>query len=159
MNTQQAYINGFVKRASEYGYSREQALGILKTSGIGDYLNRAIAPLKDSLQSAGYNASVDALQEGAGLPHHVADYGMKTLNSEDISKGINNLFTNKYNSDVFAQEHPLLNSASSFLKEHNIDPTTAAMAAGGAGLLGGGYLLGKHLHNKKQQQSAYQPEE
>ena len=30
MNTQQAYINGFVKRASEYGYSEEQALGILK---------------------------------------------------------------------------------------------------------------------------------
>jgi hypothetical protein len=30
MNTQQAYINGFVKRASYYGYSQEQALHILK---------------------------------------------------------------------------------------------------------------------------------
>ena len=33
MNTQgQAYLEGFVKRASEYGYSREQALELLKTS-------------------------------------------------------------------------------------------------------------------------------
>ena len=30
MSTQQAYINGFVKRAAQYGYSHNQALGILK---------------------------------------------------------------------------------------------------------------------------------
>jgi hypothetical protein len=30
MTTQQAYINGFIKRASEYGYSESQAIEILK---------------------------------------------------------------------------------------------------------------------------------
>jgi hypothetical protein len=30
MNTQRAYINGFVKRASEYGYTNEHAIELLK---------------------------------------------------------------------------------------------------------------------------------
>jgi len=30
MNTEQAYINGFVKRASEYGYNQQEALEIYK---------------------------------------------------------------------------------------------------------------------------------
>lgn len=34
MNTQEAYINGFVKRASEYGYSEDQAVELLKQSGF-----------------------------------------------------------------------------------------------------------------------------
>jgi hypothetical protein len=29
MNTEQAYINGFVKRAMEYGYSQKEAMDIL----------------------------------------------------------------------------------------------------------------------------------
>ena len=32
MNTQQAYINGFVKRASEYGLSQREAIELLKQS-------------------------------------------------------------------------------------------------------------------------------
>ena len=36
MNTQQAYINGFVKRAAEYGYSEEDALGLLKKADTQD---------------------------------------------------------------------------------------------------------------------------
>jgi hypothetical protein len=34
MNTQQAYINGFVKRANEYGINEEQASTLLKKGGI-----------------------------------------------------------------------------------------------------------------------------
>ena len=37
MNTQQAYINGFVKRASEYGFTREEALklaGVAEDAGL-----------------------------------------------------------------------------------------------------------------------------
>lgn len=33
MNTEQAYINGFVKRASEYGYSEDETMEILKQAG------------------------------------------------------------------------------------------------------------------------------
>ena len=37
MNTQQAYIKGFVKRASEYGFTREEALklaGMAEDAGL-----------------------------------------------------------------------------------------------------------------------------
>ena len=37
MNTQkQAYIEGFVKRAAEYGFSENEAVKLLKQSGIAD---------------------------------------------------------------------------------------------------------------------------
>jgi hypothetical protein len=35
MTTQQAYINGFVKRASEYGYSPTAAIALLKSAQPG----------------------------------------------------------------------------------------------------------------------------
>ena len=167
MDTQQAYINGFVKRAAEYGYSEQEAVSILKKANLMDSIkdipNRLggyVNNLKDQATSGIYNAQVGGLTEGMGLPQHIADYGMKNLNSNDLQEGVKNLFTNKYNSDVFGAEHPILNQASEFLKSHDIDPTTAAMVAGGTGLLGGGYLLGKHLNNKKQpQQNRQQFEE
>ena len=34
MNREKAYIEGFVKRASEYGYSDRQAIALLKESGV-----------------------------------------------------------------------------------------------------------------------------
>jgi hypothetical protein len=36
MNTEQAYINGFVKRAAEYGFNEREAIKLLKQSGIAD---------------------------------------------------------------------------------------------------------------------------
>ena len=42
MTTQeQAYINGFVKRAAEHGYSDVQAIELLKESGLGDMVDGA----------------------------------------------------------------------------------------------------------------------
>jgi hypothetical protein len=38
MIREQAYIEGFVKRASEYGYSESEALDVLKLAGISDSL-------------------------------------------------------------------------------------------------------------------------
>jgi len=44
MNTQQAYINGFVKRASEYGLNQHQAVELLKQAeSIKDELIRGVA--------------------------------------------------------------------------------------------------------------------
>jgi hypothetical protein len=34
MSIAQAYVNGFVKRASEYGLSEQEAIELLKTSGV-----------------------------------------------------------------------------------------------------------------------------
>ena len=174
MNTQQqAYIEGFVKRASEYGLNRNEAIDLLKHSFDMGTISEKAKQLYDTgknklsdlasqgigaLESKGYNTAVEGLTDVMGIPHHIADYGMKTLNSNDLTEGVKNVFSNKYNSDVFAADHPLLSRASEFLKSHNVDPTMAAAGAGGAALLGGGYMLGKHL-NKKKPQPQYQIEE
>jgi hypothetical protein len=42
MNTEQAYINGFVKRAAEYGLSAENAFDVLKKANLSGTANNAI---------------------------------------------------------------------------------------------------------------------
>ena len=50
MNTEQAYINGFVKRASEYGVSQRDALDFIKSAARGDGM--LSAALGHSLKSS-----------------------------------------------------------------------------------------------------------
>jgi hypothetical protein len=56
MTTQQAYIDGFVKRASECGYSESEAVELLKNSGLNlKAITSAIPPvkaLKDTVMKA-----------------------------------------------------------------------------------------------------------
>ena len=48
MNTEQAYIEGFVKRASEYGYSESEAVEMLKVAARGEHaLKYLTGKLKD----------------------------------------------------------------------------------------------------------------
>lgn len=47
MNTQRSYINGFVKRASEYGYSEDQAIELLKNAGAVDKLKKHFKEYKE----------------------------------------------------------------------------------------------------------------
>ena len=81
MNTQQAYINGFVKRASEYGYSQEQALGILKEadfSGVMDSLKQGYGKLKNRLTGdwTGYPEPIGPMQpEPKTVPYGVGSRG------------------------------------------------------------------------------------
>ena len=184
---QQAYIEGFTKRASEYGLNQYEAVELLKRSfempsmkdvynsgkegimpsmkdvynsgkeGIQSIGNR-LASLADNLESDVYNKAVNGITS-IGVPHHIADYGMKTLQPNDFLEGTKNVFTNKYNSDVFAKDHPYLQQAADFLKSKNIDPTMAAAGVAGAGLLGGGYMLGKHLNKKKHVPQQYMMDE
>ena len=61
MTTQQAYINGFVKRASEYGFSEAEAVSLLKKAVSREELERyeqakmnpAVATLLPTSLSAG----------------------------------------------------------------------------------------------------------
>lgn len=170
MSYQQAYINGFVKRASEYGYSTEQAVAILdKSASLGSTLGNFGEALfsakdkfgdrfKDLQESDHYNDKIKELVS-MGVPSHIADYGMKNIGEQNFGKGIRDLLVDKYNSDVFAKEHPILDSVADktkdWLAKHNFDPETGALALGGAGLLGGGYLLGKHLNKKKEHHPQY----
>jgi len=54
MNTQQAYIEGFVKRASEYGFSEDEAISLLKQAApipTAPGMLRALAPEAKALAS------------------------------------------------------------------------------------------------------------
>jgi len=76
MNTQQAYINGFIKRANEYGLNQYQAVELLKQANPGDILGGA----GEVLQGAGTMAkgvaakSVPASQV-VGLGSAFNEYG------------------------------------------------------------------------------------
>jgi hypothetical protein len=58
MTTEQAYIEGFVKRAADYGYSQEEALNILKQASPETL---AMSP-----------GALTAAQAGQGPVHQVA---------------------------------------------------------------------------------------
>ena len=64
MSTQQAYINGFVKRAAEYGYSRQQAATILKQAnvqGVLDSMKKGFGNLKSRVMG-GYPEPIGPTQ-------------------------------------------------------------------------------------------------
>jgi hypothetical protein len=48
MNLKQAYINGFVKRANEYGYSRNEAIAILKYANTSPQIQPNMMPSRAS---------------------------------------------------------------------------------------------------------------
>jgi len=56
MTNEQAYINGFVKRAAEYGFNENEAIALLKNAGMNmKALTSAVAPvktLKDTVMKA-----------------------------------------------------------------------------------------------------------
>ena len=62
MSTQQAYINGFVKRAAVYGYTPEQAWSLLKSAGPVE----SPTSLQMNPGAVGYG------QAGSGPAHSVA---------------------------------------------------------------------------------------
>ena len=56
---QQAYINGFVKRASQYGFTDHEAVELLKQSGVlGDLVNAGKSAINSA--STAYNNYVDS---------------------------------------------------------------------------------------------------
>ena len=157
--TQQAYIEGFVKRANEYGFNQQEAISLLKESGfldemqknVGDVQKRvgdAVRQAQDSLESEAWNGTVGNLTS-AGIPFHKAVYGLRNVSPGEGKNAVNDLIGSKYDKDMYPIDHPILSNIGDALRSHNIDPTHAALAAGGVGLLGGGYMLGKHLNKKK----------
>ena len=96
MNTQeQAYLEGFVKRASEYGFDENEAVNLLKESSFGKMLNRLKKAKPDKFSHAAqqYNREagfVDQLmtrhpeiRRGADL-HALAALGEKDYNGNLI---------------------------------------------------------------------------
>lgn len=85
MNTeQQAYINGFVKRAADYGYNQQEALTILKQAGgfFGGLGNSMDTGISNATQAVGnkVNQAGDYLK-GLG---NTAVSGMKDLGNRAV---------------------------------------------------------------------------
>jgi len=53
MTTQQAYIDGFVKRASEYGYSESEAVALFKEAGQDIFMDPSVRRLMLSVMLGG----------------------------------------------------------------------------------------------------------
>lgn len=161
----QAYINGFVKRANEYGLTDFQATSLLKQSvDLGGLIKQASPETEALMQQLGKtvgdakNTFKDAVNFGA---NSVSDTASSVGNSlgKDLSdiKGVLDSARHGFSSGVFRSQHPitndipLLGDAADFLINHDIDPIHAAA---GASALGGGYLLHKLLNRKKQEKAA-----
>ena len=74
MNTQQAYVEGFVKRAAEYGYSEEQALGYIKKALFGEPAYKEVPELsEEDVKSMRFKDMEDFVEpeEGEGLMAHL----------------------------------------------------------------------------------------
>jgi hypothetical protein len=178
MNTQeQAYINGFVKRAAEYGIDENEALEILKEAAphfindVREGLSNLINPesslgfsdaIGNSEKRELWNKSNEQLK-AFGIPEHIAKYFQNNASTEDAEAMAREGVKDFYDSEMFKHNHPTLNAAKEWLSgrpevdkvrewlsSHDIDPETAGLAAGGAGLLAGGYGLAKLLGNKEE---------
>ena len=71
---QGAYIEGFVKRASEYGYSQEQALGYIKKALFGDSAYKEVPEIdEEDVKSMRFRDMEDFVepQEGEGIMAHL----------------------------------------------------------------------------------------
>jgi hypothetical protein len=80
MNTEQAYIEGFVKRASEYGFSRNEAVSLLKQAApipMAPGMLRALAPEARALAS-GEQAAARAM-----VPPPPQGYGPQAVNNSN----------------------------------------------------------------------------
>jgi hypothetical protein len=201
MNKETAYAKGFIKRAVENGYSENEAINLLKESGVINDIGSSLAtgakdffqenikdPVRDvreglanvfdpntdagftdawgnsafrradNLQSDAFNKATEGLKNTFKLPEHIARYGQNNLKPEDTIKAVQDTYQGKYDTDVFNREHPTLAGIGKWLTEHNINPQHAALAAGGAGLLAGGYGLAKLLGNNKPKEEEQEQE-
>lgn len=81
MNTQ-AYIEGFVKRAAEYGLNQYEALELLKNAGAWDtikgYAQKGIEKLQNVNAAAG-RALGDPLQKNVDNPAYNTNVKQKLL--------------------------------------------------------------------------------
>jgi len=75
MNTEQAYINGFVKRANEYGFSYSEAIVMLKQATAAD------APVPAKIHSKPINIPSPAPVRQFGMTGKQIQNAADTLDS------------------------------------------------------------------------------
>ena len=91
MNTEQAFLNGFVKRASQYGYTEHQAVSIFKQAGAADARLAAIQHAPKPGFLGGLFAKKQSAPAIAPAPQPLApprNYGMTAAQMNNAQQGI-----------------------------------------------------------------------
>ena len=131
MNTQQAYINGFVKRASEYGFNEDEAVGLLKKAETREELERYDQAKMTPAIAALMSGSLPTIAYGA-----YKDYKNRDINpwQDELSKiEPDKLFSKE------RAEHYKNRSALDMLLDAQVKKGLIGLGAGGlAGLAAGG---------------------
>lgn len=139
MNTQeQAYIEGFVKRASEYGFSQAESAELLKTSGLGAKLRKLL----------GRETMGDKVHRYAGAAKDalLTPEGLGTAGGGLAGAGVGGALGTGGSmiSQTFSDEMDGMTPAEK-IKLH-LSRGLKGSVAGGAVGAGGGYLAGKGVH-------------
>jgi hypothetical protein len=91
MNTQQAYINGFVKRASEYGYNEAEAIELYKRAfSFADLGQRLGAKADSGVQAVGntFNRGKDMVM-GAGRALNQGAHNLASNMGQKLEGAVN----------------------------------------------------------------------
>jgi len=150
---QQAYIRGFVKRASEFGVDPDSALDLLQEH-LPESLTSSPEELMDKVRAVADNNpevyDVASLGESLGIPEMMsARQEQGSSNPGGIKDYLGGLMGGggKEDTEEFQQN---FNSPSQQAKPRfNFDKRLAGLAAGGAALAGGGYLANKQRNKNK----------
>lgn len=128
MGVQQAYINGFVKRANEYGVSSSDAIDLLKTAGLWDSLKARFK--SPSLYDAGkVNPLKVHLGESAPVVKVPGPYYPEVSHTNTINNKIDNMVNNfnsrgqmnrTYKAFGFPESYPLDQDAGTYLGNQNL---------------------------------------
>jgi hypothetical protein len=135
MNAQeQAYIEGFVKRAAEYGFSNEEAVNLLKTAitKAEMYDHKASVPLNTIFGGTPIGIAGSALRD-VNTPNSVPSR-LLNISAPSLLGGIGGTLLGGSVSDMVgaSPEHKVL----------------AALASGTLGGMAGGYFGTKHYNDK-----------
>jgi hypothetical protein len=106
MNTEQAYINGFVKRATQYGYSQHEALNILKAAAELKGKQHKLDVDKDGKIEASDLKKLRQLKQAGALSEGYENAKQMVGNIYDSGKQLVNNVGDTYNSYLARKNTP-----------------------------------------------------
>jgi hypothetical protein len=90
MNTQQAHINGFVKRAAEHGLNQEQALAVLKSAGS------EVGPFDADNMARMLGEELELKAMAHNREHHPAHYYANPFVAGPLTEALTRLHRRRY---------------------------------------------------------------
>jgi hypothetical protein len=149
---QQAYINGFVKRASEYGLDPDSALDLLQEH-LPESLTSSPEELIEKVRDvASRYPEVDGagLGESLGIPEMLsANQGQNSPSSGGTENYLGRLLGGGGGGDTEEFQQNFNSPSQQAKPRFNFDKRLAGLVGGGAALAGAGYLANKQRNKNK----------